>query len=467
MSLSPDLKEKLTKILAQSLGWTEVRFHQKSSHVVGMLRGEVSEMSSKHYEGVGVRCLYQGTWGFASTGDMTEAGLIKALKSAELMAREMNSKKQKKVELAKTRLAQGSFFLPGYEELIKMPWEQKFKLVQETESKLRKTSAQVESASCQYSEVFEDKIIMTSDGADAHMRWVRPEFRLSVFAADGSKRTRGHESVGSTGAWDCLFRNNTIEKLIDESGKNAVELLKAPEPTGGKAKVILSPAMVGLLCHEAIGHTVEADFVLAGSVAAQKLNQMVASPIVTLADSGGSEFVTGAGGTLPVDDEGVLTKRVDIIKDGKLVSYLHNRESATHFGVEPTGNARAWEFSDEPLIRMRNTFIQPGTSELDEMISGIQDGYFVDGPEGGQADATGEFMFGASKVRRIKDGKLAEAVQKITVSGQAFDVLQSVDAVSKDFRWDLGAGHCGKGQPAKVDAGGPYIRCEILLGGSQ
>jgi TldD protein len=76
-------------------------------------------------------------------------------------------------------------------------------------------------------------------------------------------------------------------------------------------------------------------------------------------------------------------------------------------------------------------------------------------------------MFGASKVRRIKDGKLAEAVQKITVSGQAFDVLQSVDAVSKDFRWDLGAGHCGKGQPAKVDAGGPYIRCEILLGGSQ
>ncbi|MCC6277173.1 MAG: TldD/PmbA family protein, partial [Oligoflexia bacterium] len=355
MMLAPDLKERLTKILAQSLGWTEVRYHQKSSHVLGVLKGEVNEMSSKHYEGVGVRCLYNGTWGFASTGDLTEAGLIRALKNAELMAREMNPKKNKKVELAKVKLAQGNFFLPGYDELEKISWEEKFKLVSETEKKLRASSPQVESASCLYAEIFEDKIIMTSDGADAHMRWVRPEFRLAVFAADGTRRTRGHESVGSTGAWDCLFRDTTIDKLVEDSGKNAIDLLKAEDPGGGKAKVILSPAMVGLLSHEAIGHTVEADFVLAGSVAAQKLNEMVASPLVTLADSGQSEFTVGAGGTLPVDDEGVFSKRVDIIKDGKLVSYLHNRESATHFGVEPTGNARAWEFSDEPLIRMRNT----------------------------------------------------------------------------------------------------------------
>ena len=340
-------------------------------------------------------------------------------------------------------------------------------MVRETEEKLRKTSKQVESSSCQYSEVFEEKIILTTDGADCHLRLVRPEFRLSAFAADGAKRTRGHESTGATGGWDCLFRNHSVESLIDETGKNAVNLLKAEAPAGGKTKVILSPAMVGLLSHEAIGHTVEADFVLAGSVAAQQLNQSVASELVTLADSGHSEFNEGAGGTLPVDDEGVKTRRVDIIKNGKLVSYLHNRETAAHFGVEPGGNARAWEFSDEPLIRMRNTFVQPGKSEVEEMISGIQDGFFIDGAEGGQADATGEFMFGASKVRKIRNGKLAENVQRVTVAGQAFEVLKTVDAVSRDFRWDLGAGHCGKGQPAKVDAGGPYLRCELIVGGQQ
>ena len=340
-------------------------------------------------------------------------------------------------------------------------------MVKNAEQKLRGSSSQVESASCHYSEIFEEKMIVTTDGADSHIKLVRPEFRLAAFAADGSKRTRGSESAGATGAWDCLFLNRGVDELIDLTCKNAVELLKASAPKGGKARVILSPAMVGLLSHEAIGHTVEADFVLAGSVAAQKLGQMVASPLVTLADSGGSEYVKGAGGTLPVDDEGVLSKRVDIIKDGKLENFLHNRETASHFGVEPGGNARAWEYSDEPLIRMRNTFVQPGHDDLAKMISEIEDGFFIDGPEGGQADATGEFMFGASKVRKIRNGKLAEHVQKITVSGQAFEVLKTVDAVSKDFQWDLGAGHCGKGQPAKVDAGGPYLRCEVLIGGEQ
>jgi TldD protein len=468
MSDAKTIQQNLRQVLGKSNHWVEARYHRRASHVMGVLKGEVSEMSSKHFEGVGLRCLIEGTWGFASTNDSSVLGLTKALKTAEEMARELASRKKRKINIVATNnLARGEFFLDGYDELSKLSWDEKFHLVRNAEEKLRKSSSLLDSASCNYSEVFEEKIIVTTDGADMHLKLVRPEFRLSAFAADGSKRTRGNESTGATGAWDCLFLNKNVEKLIDETGKNAVELLKAEAATGGRARVILSPAMVGLLSHEAIGHTVEADFVLAGSVAAQKFNQMVASPLVTLADSGASEFAKGAGGTLPVDDEGILSERVDIIKDGKLINFLHNRETAAHFETKPRGNARAWEFNDEPLIRMRNTFVQPGTSDLAEMISEIDDGYFIDGPEGGQADATGEFMFGASKVRKIKNGKLTEHVQKLTVSGQAFDVLKSVDAVSKDFQWDLGAGHCGKGQPAKVDAGGPYIRCEILIGGSQ
>ncbi len=462
------IQQNLKTLLGSAGIWAEARYHKKKTNVLGVLKGEVSELSSKHYEGVGLRVLVGGTWGFASTGDLSMASLQKTFKQAQLMAQELSSRKKTKIKIASTNnLAKGDFFIPGYEDLEKMSWEEKFELVRKTEEKLRHSSKQVESASCQYSETFEEKMIITTDGADCHMKLVRPEFRLSAFAVDGAQRTRGFESLGVTGAWDCLFRNADTDSMIESASKSAVSLLKAPVAGGGKAKVILSPAMVGLLSHEAIGHTVEADFVLAGSVAQGKLGQSVASGLVTMSDSGISEFTTGAGGTLPVDDEGVISKRVDIIKDGKLTGYLHNRESAAHFGVEPGGNSRAWEFSDEPLIRMRNTFIQPGTSKLEDMIAGIEDGYFIDGAEGGQADATGEFMFGASKVRRIKNGKLGEAVQKVTVAGQAFEVLKTVDAVSSDFKWDLGAGHCGKGQPAKVDAGGPYLRCEIMLGGKQ
>lgn len=149
------------------------------------------------------------------------------------------------------------------------------------------------------------------------------------------------------------------------------------------------------------------------------------------------------------------------------MSYLHNRESAALFEVEPTGNARAWLFRDEPLIRMRNTYIKPGNTSLEEMIQSTDDGYLVDGPLGGQADATGEFMFGAQKVQKIQKGRVTDLYRGATISGQAFNVLSTVDALSKEFRLDLGSGYCGKGQPAKVDAGGPYLRCKAIIGGIQ
>ncbi len=466
--MEDSLREKLERTLSQAQYWTEIRYHNQRRRSLGVRKGEVNEMSSKQFGGVGIRVLIDGTWGFASTSDLSPGGLEQALQKAQQLAQDLAPRKKQKIELKATqRLAQGNFVIPGYKELWAMPMEEKFDFVKKTEQQLSAEAQKIEAASCLYSEIFEEKMILTSDGAHCHIQLARPELRLLAFGADGSLRSYGRESVGGTGSWECLFQNKPIEQLIGQAAEEAVEMLKAPEGEGGKKTVILAPAMVGLLSHEAIGHTVEADFVRAGSVASGKLDQMVASPVVTLCDSGHSEYCGGAGGELPVDDEGVLCKKVTIIQKGQLVSYLHNRESAFEFGVEPAGNARAWAFNDEPLIRMRNTYIEPGEDNLDDMIAGIEEGYYIDGPGGGQADATGEFMFGASKVRRIEKGRLRSFVRELTVSGKAFDVLKSVDAVSKDFRWDLGSGYCGKGQPAKVDAGGPYLRCQLLVGGAQ
>ncbi|MGE3975156.1 MAG: TldD/PmbA family protein [Bdellovibrionales bacterium] len=467
MSLAQEVRLRLKKIAESTNHWSEFRFHSRKVRSFGVRNGVSSEMSSKTYQGLGVRVLFNGTWGFASTSDLSEQGMSQVLRTAEQMARALDTRKKTKVVIPSTKkLAQGEYFLEGYEDLFKKPLEEKFEFVKKSEEEIRH-QATIEAAACQYTEVFEDKVIVTTDGADAHVRLVRPELRFLAYSADGSRRTMGYDSVGGTGGWNCLFINRKPEEFIENAVKNATNLLHAKEAQGGRKKVILSPAIVGLLCHEAIGHTVEADFVKAGSAAADKLGKVVASDLVNLCDSGSSEYQKGAGGLLPVDDEGVLTEKTYIIKKGKLTSFLHSRESSAEFGVEPTGNARAWEFSDEPLIRMRNTYIEPGKDKLADMLAGVEDGYFIDGPEGGQADATAEFMFGANKVRRIQNGKLGEYVQNVTVSGNAFTVLESVDAVSEDFKWDLGSGHCGKGQLAKVDAGGPYLRCELLIGGVQ
>jgi len=446
--------------------FVELRHHAKTFRTLKVSDGRVERASVRHRSGVGVRVLAAGTWGFATTDDCTLSGVREAIEIARRMARGSAELRKGTVALAPTELAVGDFSEPGVESVLARSLDERLAMVLQAEAAARAASPSICTASSTYNEIYEEKSIVTTDGANATFRLVRPEFYVSATAEHNGVRHAVSESRGVTGPWTCLFPQSP-ERIADAAAGTAVDLVTAKRPEGGRATLILSPAIVGLLVHEAVGHTVEADFVASGSVARGKLGQRVASELVTLCDSGRSEFRDGAGGSQPVDDEGVPTRRTRIIEAGVLKSYLHNRETAAAFGVEPTGNARAWEYDDPPLVRMRNTYIEPGARSLDEIIADTEDGYLLEGARNGQADATAEFTFGTVSARRIRSGKLGRLCRGVTVTGNAFEVLSSVDAVSREFRWDLGAGHCGKGQPAKVDAGGPYIRCRALLGGEQ
>jgi len=177
---------------------------------------------------------------------------------------------------------------------------------------------------------------------------------------------------------------------------------------------------------------------------------------------------TALGKTVPlpvyVDDEGIPAEDAVLIKDGILVGYMNNRETAHHFGMEPQGNARAFLFSDEPLIRMRNTAILPGKDKLEDMIAAIDDGYYLTDTNNGQADTTGEFMFGVCMGYEIKKGKLGRAIRDTTISGVAFEMLKTVDMLSDDMVWSS-SGFCGKKQPMPVGMGGPAVKCKVNIGG--
>ena len=468
MDRAKDALEILEQAADSADGFVELRYHGKATRALSVEKGKVERTQARHRSGIGVRVLLDGAWGFASTGELTTAAVREAIDQARRAARAGRGLRRRPVAtLPAANMARGRFTQAGVAEVLARSLEERIDMAIRLEKKVRSGSSTVSSATCAYNEIYEEKAIFTTDGAAATFELVRPELRLQAIAERDGQLSTGFESIGVTGGWECLFATTNGEDLAEKAARTATDLLSARQPEGGRATVILAPSIVGLLVHEAIGHTTEADFVQAGSVAAGKIGQRVGSELVNLADSGMSEFYDGAGGTIPVDDEGVLVGKTDIIKNGILTSYLHNRESAAHFGVEPTGNARAWEYSDQPLIRMRNTYLAPGDSTLEEMIATTADGYLLDGPRNGQADATGEFMFGVQEAYRIHNGKLGELVKGVTISGIAFEVLATVDAVSDTFRWDLGSGYCGKGQPAKVDAGGPYVRCQAVLGGEQ
>ena len=453
---------------SKSAAYVEARYQSRVASEVNFINGELERIRVVENAGCGIRVLVDGCWGFTSTSSISNESLGKSLSEAISAARVLAQAKKNKVKgLAESKMMTGTFkTTSNSENLLDISIEQKVVLTKEAEKEARSNRA-VKTASCTYRDMEDYKVIINSDGADIEIFDSKLEFSVTAIARKASESATAHEGVGITGGWTDLFKKKNHLEYARIASARAAKLLDARHVSGQKTTLILDPAMVGLLSHEAIGHTVEADFVLSGSVVKDKIGSQVASDLITLVDSGRSELGTNAGGTIIVDDEGVAAGRTPIIEKGVLTSYLHNRESAMIFGTASTGNARAFHYSDEPLIRMRNTYIEPGENKLDEMIKETNQGYIVKGARNGQADANGEFMFGAEEVYLIENGEIKELLRGASISGNAFDVLQSIDMIGNEFQYDIGTGYCGKYQPAKVDGGGPYIRCTAIIGGLQ
>ncbi|MCB1645860.1 MAG: TldD/PmbA family protein, partial [Pseudomonadales bacterium] len=273
------------------------------------------------------------------------------------------------------------------------------------------------------------------------------------------------EVIGARGQFEDVFA--TLDQLkagIDKVYQQLLDKRSAVLPVSGYHDVILASDLAGILAHEAIGHTTEGDIVKGGSVAGDYLGQQVASELVTLVDFAH----TWQGETLPVpvylDDEGVPAEDAVLIENGILKSFMHNKESAAHFNMPLTGNARAFSYTDEPLVRMRNTAILPGKSRVEDMIASIENGYFLTRPTNGQADSTSEFMFGVQMGYEIRNGKLGRAITDTTISGVAFDMLKEVSMLSDEMVWSC-SGMCGKKQPMPVGMGGPAVKTKVYIGG--
>lgn len=310
-----------------------------------------------------------------------------------------------------------------------------------------------------------EKALLTSDGGRSGSMTPRSIAVVSLSVEKGGAPVELYEVFGSRGQFEDVFEkpSDLFPKIAELYG----HLMKKAEgvfPDSGNKECILDADLAGILAHEAIGHTTEADLVLGGSVAGSLLDQAVSSPLVTLVDFAH----TALGKTCPVpvyiDDEGTKAEDAVVIDKGVLKTFMHNKESAEHFKVRPTGNARAYQFSDEPLIRMRNTAILPGNDKLGDMIASVKDGYYLMKCSNGQADSTSEFMFGVPLGYEIKNGKLGRALKDTTISGIAFDVLKSVTMISGDMVWLCG-GMCGKKQLIPVGMGGPAIKCRVNIGG--
>ncbi len=442
---------------------TEVRVQKNRSCRVTLLSGNLTANAKSETSGVSARVYKGGVYGFSSMAECSEDAARAVLKAADENAHFMDR-----------RVGRGKGALPtiadGYLPLkadINDP-EQKLyaDFAREIDAYIVEKYPNLASRAVIATADSLEKMLLTNDGMSGHT--ILPRSYVYVFL--NSETTAGtpiemFEAFGTSGTFDENFTDpSALHGKIDALYERLMKKREGVYADAGKKTCILSGGLAGMLAHEAVGHTVEADLVLGGSVAGPNLGKVVASEKVSLTDFAHTAF--GAEVPLPVylDDEGTPATDAPIIKDGVLVGYMNSRETAQHFGMQPTGNARAWAFSDEPLIRMRNTAIHPGTDKLEDMIASVEDGYYLIDTNNGQADTTGEFMFGVTCGYEIKNGKLGRAILDTTISGVAFEMLKTVDMVSDTVAWQS-SGFCGKKQPMGVGLGGPAIRCEMMIGG--
>lgn len=296
---------------------------------------------------------------------------------------------------------------------------------------------------------------------------LRPDVTLSAvaLARDDGVLERGLESLGVRGGWRSVQES---DQLFRTAARRAIQLLTAPRVKSGTYPVVLDPRLAGVLVHEAIGHMSEADVIAtnAEARAMMTMGRRFGSELLTVGDDGSA---AGLRGSLPYDDEGTPTQNTLLIQNGVLVGRLHSRETAARMGERPTGNARAVSFRHPPIVRLTNTYVANGQGTLDDLLRGIRLGVYCCDAMGGQSHLEG-FAFTSGYGHMIRDGKIAELIKPVVLSGNLFQTLGQVDAVAGDFRWNQLGGGCGKGGqvPLPVAEGAPHVRLnEIAVGGSQ
>jgi TldD protein len=445
--------------------YTEIRAQENRNIAISMLNGNLTANKKGEQSGISVRAYKDGVWGFASTPESSDAAIEHILEQAVQNARFLASKSKEELNpVLPSRPGKSDNNLATKKNRFQQKELIDFvkSLDEYCVSKYPFLSSRAVSLQC----LDMEKTLYTSDGALAYSLIPRTIIYISMTMTEDNEPIDLYQVFGGLGQFEDVF--NKPEDLFDKIDSLAAELQKKSKGVYAKAgthDVVLGPDIAGILAHEAIGHTVEADLVLGGSVAGDMMNQEVANPLINMVDFAHTAMGCTCPVPLWVDDEGIEAKDAVLIDNGVLKSFLHNKYSAQHFNAEPAGNARAYGFSDEPLIRMRNTAILPGNSKLSDMIASVDNGYYFIRSSNGQADSTGEFMFGVVAGYEIKNGKIGDALRDSTISGVAFEMLKTVNMVSDDMIWSSG-GMCGKKQMIPTGMGGPAIKCRINVGGS-
>jgi TldD protein len=414
--------------------------------------------------GVGVRVLRGDATGYAYSEDLSFDRMANAARTAAQIA--AGGGAPAPVDVSPVRVPD---FYPVASPSIDLPAQGKLAFLTRADRAARAADPRIVKCEVSLTEEMKDVLIVTSEGKLARDRQPLIRFGVRAVAEEGERRQAG--SSGGGGRFGLEYFDDprtTPEAHGREAARVALAMLDAREAPAGEMEVVLGPADSGILLHEAIGHGLEADFNRKRtSNYTDRIGQRVASPLCTVSDDG---TVRSSRGSINVDDEGHAGRHNVLIEDGVLVGYMHDRISARHFKLEPSGNGRRQSFRHIPMPRMTNTVLRPGPHSPQEIIASVKRGILARRFSGGQVNiSNGDFVFSLTEGYLIEDGKVTAPLKGVNLIGNGPDVLTRVSMVGDDFELSDGMWTCGKdGQSVPVGVGTPTVKIDrITVGGTR
>ncbi len=417
--------------------YAELRIERSGESFISIKDDEVRH-SSGSSEGMGVRVLIDGSWGFASCTSGRKS-VDELLKGAERLARvgkgciEIEPQAQRKEMKDKVEPVEA---------------ELQVKSLIEAAAAMRADRVSSRMLSCTDSLI--RKEFYNSAGAEIIQESGYTYLSCACIARSGDIIQRGSERNWSKSGFGGIKTAETATRARDK----ALRLLDAAPPPKGRFTAIFDPEMTGVFSHEAVGHACEADSVVdRESILADKLGKRIGNELVTITDDPSAPDF----GHYSFDDEGVEARPVPLVEKGVLKGYLHSMETAKELGLAQNGHARAEDYGTVPIVRMSNTYFQKGGSSEEEVFD-IPSGIYLKGMKGGSVDIfSGGFMFKAEEAYEIKNGEKGRIMRDATITGNIMQTLLDVECVGNDFGTSPGV--CGKfSQQVPVSDGGPHIR---------
>ncbi|HEX2867599.1 MAG TPA: metallopeptidase TldD-related protein [Ignavibacteriales bacterium] len=454
------INDVMAEALSKGGDYCDLFFQHSIDNYIGLEDKAVNRAYTDVGFGVGIRVLKGDQTGYSFTEEITPNAMKLAARTAANIAD--SGKIMKPVEL---KVKEVPNFYP-----IETPWEQvgvdkKIPYLQQINDKVFAEDNRIIKSNIWFINGTSYIMIANSQGKIVCDYLPMGSISVSCNAEQNGQREQNYFDLSGRRGIE-FFTPQNIDRLAKEAVRRTVMLFDAVKPEAGEMEVILAAGSSGILLHEAIGHGMEADFNRKNiSIFSDKIDKPVAENFVTIVDDGTNKNLRGS---INVDDEGNLTEKTYLVKDGILRSYLHDIISSNFYKVKPTGNGRRESFRSVPQPRMRNTYMEAGPHKKDEIIGSVKKGLYAEAFTNGQVFiGAGDFTFYVKSGYLIEDGKITKPVKDVNIIGNGPQVLKDIQMVGDDLEMAEGGWTCGKnGQGVPVSMGLPTIKVKkITVGG--